>query len=239
MAERFNDNRYNPQELIKGLQETAVPLNQSGIEFTERTSSLQSKAEDMIANTWGIQEIDHLYILPIFDKNGDLVDMLARVYFNTKDVQDGDIVRVGYGKPSNNGKPNVLDYVGGGTTSSGDFRTSDKFKRTFAALALSDDDRLHVKSIKENPYVAVLDLDINALMQTILQIDANAPYNFKFLGAARLGGEDYNVLISKHIDLGSGKRGRHRGNRMNYAELDRAFAKQNSKYGNGGDGRRF
>ena len=239
MAERFNDNRYNPQELIKGLGETAVPLNLKGYMYEERTSQLQAKAEDMIANTWGIQEIDHLHLLPLFDKNGNLVDMLARAYFNTKDVQDGDIVRVGYGKPTNAGKPNVLDYVGGGATSSGDFRTSDKFKKTFAALALSDDDRLHVKSIKENPYVAVLDLDIAATMQTILQIDNSAPYDYRFIGGTRINSDDYKVLFVKYIDLGQGKRGRHRGNRMNYAELDRAFAKQNSKYGNGGDGRRF
>lgn len=237
---RFNQNQYNPEELIAGLERTAVPLNKAGLLFREKTSSLQAKVEDMIANTWGIQEIDHVFILPIFDKNGNLEDVLCRAYFDTKDVSNGDIVRTGRGRVTNNGgKFSVVQYMGGAATAAGDFQLSDNFKKIFAAVALSDDDRLHVNAIKDNPNVAVLDIDTNALLSVVLGIDDNnSPYNFSILDAARINNDDYMLLFTKHIETGAGKRGRHKGRRINYNDLDRQFAKQNARYSSG-NGRHF
>lgn len=235
---RFNHNQYNPEELIAGLDKTAVPLNKVGNLYREKTSSLQAKIEDMIANTWGITEIDHIYILPIFDRNGNLEDVLCRAYFDTKDVSNGDIVRTGRGRVSNSGKLNVVQYMGGAATSTGDFQLSDHFKKAFAVVALSDDDKLHVNSIKDNPNVAVLDIDINAILSIALAIDESTPYNFSVLDAVRINNDDYSIMLTKHIETNSGKRGRHKGRRINYNELDKAFAKQNARYQNNG-GRNF
>lgn len=239
-SNRFNQNQYNPEELIAGLDRTAVPLNKVGNLFREKTSSLQAKIEDMIANSWGITEIDHIYILPIFDRNGNLEDVLCRAYFDTKDVSNGDIVRTGRGRVAgSSGRLNVVQYMGGAATSSGDFQLSDRFKKTFATVALSDDDRLHVNSIKDNPNVAVLDIDVNAILSVALSIDESTPYNFSILDAVRINNDDYNIMFTKYIETSSGKRGRHKGRRINYNELDKAFAKQNARYNQNNGGRNF
>lgn len=236
---RFNQNQYNPEELIAGLDRTAIPLNKVGNLFREKTSVLQTKIEDMIANTWGINEIDHIYILPLFNRNGDLEDVLCRAYFDTKDVVEGDIVRTGRGRVPNSGKFNVVQYMGGAATSTGDFQLSDHFKKVFAAVALSDDDKLHVNSIKDNPNVAVLDIDVNAILAVALTIDESMPYNFRILDGVKIGNDDYSVMLAKYIETNSGKRGRHKGRRTNYNELDRAFAKQNARYNQNNGGRNF
>lgn len=236
---RFNQNQYNPEELVKELDHTAIPFNRAGNLYREKTSSLQAKLEDMIANSFGIQEIDHIFILPIFDKNNNLEDVLCRAYFDTKDVSNGDIVRTGRGRVSNGGRFNVVQYMGGAAVATGDFQLSDKFKKVFAAVALSDDDKLHVNSIKDNPNVAVLDIDTNAILSVALAIDdSNSPYNFSILDATRINNDDYMLLFTKHIETGAGKRGRHKGRRINYGELDRAFAKQSARY-NSGNSRHF
>lgn len=237
---RFNQNQYTPEELIEGLTKTAVPLNQSGIIIRERVSALQTKIEDLIANTWGIAEIDHVYLSVVTDRNGVLRDILTRAYFNTYDVTNGDIVRTGRGKTNNKGVFNAVEYMGGAAVATGDFQLSDKFKKSFAAVALTDDDKLDVRSLENNPGIGILDLDTRAIMSVVLLIDEASPYNFEIPSAQNVGSNndpEYILKIEKYIDLSSRKRGRHKGRRVNYAEHDKAFAKQNARYTD--NGRRF
>lgn len=227
----YNNNQYDPQSLLDGLGKCAIPQNQVGHVFREKTSSLQGKIEDLFANTCGIAEIDHVFIVPKFGKNGELENMLCRAYFCTSGNGDGDIWRVGSGKRNVNGRPTVIGLMGGAVSDSGDFDFSDKFKKVFAPLCLSENDKLEVFAVQGNKDIASINLDFFAVMAMALAIEPSSPYNFSILDAKPAGGKnDYQLLYTKYIDLGGSRKGRHKNRRVNYAELDSEFAKQDSNY---------
>lgn len=235
---RFNQNQFDPRSLLDGLDKIAVPQNKVGNLYREKTSKLQGLFEDLIANTYGIQEIDHVFIAPKLNRDGSLANIYCRAYFNTRDVTNGDIVRTGIGAP-NGKRMTVVQMLGGAASGSGDFELSDKFKSVFAPLALSEDNnKLIVHAVPGSKDYACLDIDFFAMMSLALGISSNDPYDFSIITAKPLGGDDFLLLYSKFIEVGSGKRGRHKGRQINYKELDKEFARQNNHYSNGGD-RRF
>lgn len=235
--QRFG-NQYDPQSLLEGLSKVTVPQNKVGEMFREKTSSLQVKIEDMLANTYSISEIDHVFIAPRINKNGQLTDIFCRAYFDTQNVTNGNIVRKGFGTASGGKRQTAVALMGGAVTTTGDFELSDQFKKVFAPLALSDDDKLHVNAVPRNKDFACIDLDFFAVMSLMLAIGPNDPYNFSVVDAKPISKDDYVLLYSKFIETSSGKRGRHKGRRINYQDLDREFARQNEAYASN-NGRSF
>lgn len=232
-------NQYDPQSLMTGLDKVTVPQNQVGKVFREKTSALQVKIEDMIANTYQIGEIDHVFIAPRINKNGQLTDIFCRAYFDTQNVTDGNISRKGFGSVTGGKRQTAVALMGGAVATTGDFDLSDNFKKVFAPLALSDDDKLHVNAVPRNKDFACLDLDFFAVMSLMLAIGPNDPYNFSVLEAKPINKDDFVLLYTKFIETGSGKRGRHKGRRINYQDLDREFARQNEAYASNNGGRSF
>lgn len=233
-------NRYNqdftPESLLNGCDKTCIPMNKVGNVYRMKGSVLQASFEDMVVNTYHIDEIDHVAIMPKFDRNQNVQAILCRAYFDTKDVSNGDIVRKGYGAASGGGSSQtILPFIGGATTGQGDFELSKHFKEVFTPLSISDDDQLRVGSIPRNRNIACLDIDFFAFMTLALGIESDSPYDFTVLGVEPIGSKgngDYLYLISKYIDTRSGKRGRHKKNRVDYATLDREWANSNDAYSN-------
>lgn len=241
--QKYNANQYNKEDLLEGLDDISIPMSKKGNIYTIRLKELQQSLELCFVSTYGIDETDHVVILLKYDRNDDLVNALARVYFNTKGVTNGNIVRKGFGVANGGTAGTILQFVPGATFGGdGDFTTSDLFKEVFAPLAVSrGDEALYVGSIPNNDYIACVDLDFKAVSAFALNISETSPYNFSLLSAKPLGGGDHLLLFGKYIDTTSGIRGRHRRkNNVNYAALDREFAKQNDiYYGNGGNKRQF
>ena len=230
----YNPKQFSAEELVAGLEKVAIPLNKAAINYREKTSALQVKLEDLIANTFGISEIDHVFVMPKISRDGQLQTVLCRAYFNTQNVTSGNIVRRGVGS-AKGGTRTILDLAGmGAATGSGDFELSDQFKAVFAPLSPYDDGQLKVGSIPRNRDIACVDIDFFAIMTMALGIDSNAPYDFSILSAEPIGrGDDYVLLISKYISTNNGKRGRHKGSRVDYNSLDKEWSKQNNAYASG------
>lgn len=84
-----------------------------------------------------------------------------------------------------------------------------------------------------NKDVATINIDFFAIMAAALGIEPNSPYNFSILDAKPTGAKnDYMLLYTKFIDVGNNRRGRHKNRRVNYSELDSAFARQENNYNN-------
>ena len=240
----YSNVSFKPEDLIAGLTQTAVPLSQVGLVFKEKISILQSKVEDLIANTFGIEEIDHVFIYPDIERNGTICQIVCRAYFNTKGVTKGNIVRAGNGTATNNGQPTILSLMGSNVNQGG-FDVSDDFKKKFAALQAQTDDKsnkLKIYGIKGNRDIAVLDLDFFAVMSVVLGIGSDSPYDYSVLSVSPIGSgnnPDYTILISKFIDAGNRNKGRRKNRNVDYTSLDREFSNKVSGGRNNNNGRSF
>lgn len=228
---QYMQTTYDAATLAEGLDTLNIQLNKNSSGYKEKLSNLQALLESMVEYTFGIREIDHIGILPKFDRNKKLTTVLCRAYFDTRGVVDGNIKRKGAGTGGNN---TILSMLGGAIAGDGDFEVSDQFKKIFAPLSAYDDNKLHIDSIPRNPNIACVDLDFFAVMTLALNIKADDPYNFTILGAEPIGkGDDFMMSFTKYIDIRPGKRGR-RNKGINYGSLDREWAKQNDAYAQSG-----
>lgn len=225
-------NQYDATSLVEGLMDVSPSCNMHSVGFRDKKSKLEVDLESIIAGTLGVDEIEHLAIMPRFTRDGRLTDILCRAFFNTEGIAEGNIVRKGSGSMVKSNRSTILDLVdGGGIIGGGDFEISDNFKKVFSPLLINSEGKFIINSIPQNRYIAVLDLDFNALMCLLLKIKSDSPYNFTILDVKPVDNNDFIMIYSKFIDTGSRRRNRKgRNSRVNYQDLDREWAKQTNAY---------
>lgn len=202
-------------ELLRGLDQTTIPLRRVGSEFEGTTSVIASQIVDMMNNTYRIQECDHTFMYPVRNEKGHICDFDLYLYFNTKGGTN--IKRAGSkGQRTNtngNGGVDLRDFLGG-KSSTGGFVLNDTFKTVIGSIAiLDDDDRIVVEAEKDNPNSAVVKCDFFKVVALVLGIEHDDPYDFNIISCSPInnGGRealDYNLSIIKRISMNQNRRGR-------------------------------
>jgi hypothetical protein len=237
MSQNFNNNMYKPEQLIAGLTETGIPMNQLLAGFRETSTSLTKKIIDLIQNTFGIAEIDNVVIVPEVRRGGnDLCDIKCAAYFNTslRDINTRNITRVGKGNSLGNGDGRINAVIASGRQydgASGDFNVTDDFKKQMLPIAAdTDGNKLKLKAVPSNKNIAYLELDFMAVIGAALSIGPKDPYDFSILSCEVLKNgnnrdelPEYQLIIVKFIDTNSSRRGHHKSSSVNYSAIARDF----------------
>lgn len=224
-----NENRnyrgFTKEDLVNGLTEVAIPIDLSGAIFTMDTPTLGSQLMSMIDESFGISEIDHIYIYPKYEK-GQIVDFGLTMYFLANKNGSGDISRVSGGQKKNNRGGLDLSAFINNRTSTGNFNLSDKFKTHIGSLAVLDKEgNIVIHADKDMPQLAVVEGDFFKIMSVALKVDETSPYDFVITDCQPINNSknccDYKMKIMKEIQPVKKKSKR---SSINYDYRDRAFA---------------
>lgn len=219
------------QEKIAKLQETSIPMDPIGAFFSISTTTLANKIVDMMANSFGIQECDHVFIKPEKSRDGRLNGFGVWMYFDTGRTRGNgnwSIRRQGV-----SGKGNKARDLGGGRIDlsgafgaksfTGGFELSESFKKTIGSITiLNDNNQIVVRADAQNKQIAVVELDFFKLISICLGIDTNSPYDYAIVDCLPKNNSkdclDYELQILKEIRKGDQRRGK---SGMNYEFRDR------------------
>lgn len=223
--ENKNYRGFTKEDLVKGLTEVSIPLDISGAIFTMDTPTLGSQLMSMIDETFGISEIDHIYIYPKYEK-GQINDFGLTMYFLANKNGQGDISRLSGGQRRNNRGSLDLSAFINNRTSTGNFKISDKFKTHIGSLSVLDKDgNIVIHTDKDMPQLAVVEGDFFKIMSLALGVDETSPYDFVITDCQPINNSknccDYRMKIMKEIQPVKKKSKR---SSINYDYRDRAFA---------------
>lgn len=240
----MNENRNETVQItvpkaVAGLFDTAVTLPITFLGFTDNTKALGNKIVDMIANTYNIPEIDYVYMGPIIDNAGKVVDFDMTLYFDTSRTrsQKANISRLG-----GNGRKGINRMANGGIDGrslvcnrlrNGGYELSDTFISCLGGVAVLDDDgNIIVNADEDDPRIATVDVDFFKMMAIVLGIPANSIYDFAIISTTPMNNSkdciDYNLIIGKEIGSGNGVR-RSGKSGTNYANRARKKAAANRR----------
>lgn len=224
---------YSYKALLEGCTTTTVSLNQTGAIFLETTTQLADKLADVIENTFGITEIDRVFISIDADTNTKQISS-ASVLLCFDPTNGRHITK--YGNRNKGKSKSLLDKIPY-AASNGTYELSDTFKKCIGALlpdSAYDNDEFPVFEHPENNRVACVEVDIDAVMCLLLNIEPNSPYACNLMFAnqtdVRDGLAEYAVIFSKFIDISGRKRKSKRNNNINYTSIGKSFG--GSKGGN-------
>ena len=245
--EKFNENQFSQSKLIEGLDTVSIPMNRSGAEYTITATKLGECIKSIISDNLGITEVVHVSIYPEVDRSGSLCNMYCKAFFDTTGRDGNNIVKAGFNtgggnRNNNNGKTNLLEIAGGNIVPNGSYKLSDTFKSVMFTLCnVPDGKPLPIRNMKNQKNIAELDLDFNAVMCIALGIDDKAPYDFSVIQVEQHNNgndvTDFELLISKYIDLSTNNRRRNRRNGIDFYNIDKQF--MNNGFSGGRGNRRF
>lgn len=227
MANENNRNYrgFTKEDLVNGLTDVAIPIDISGAIFTMDTPTLGSQLMSMIDETFGISEIDHIYIYPKYEK-GQITDFGLTMYFLASKNGQGDICRLSGGQKKNNRGSLDLSAFLNNRTGSGQFILSDNFKKCIGSLsALDKDGNIIIRADKDMPQLAVVEGDFFKIMSVAMKVGETDPYDFVITDCQPINNSknccDYKMKIMKEIQPVKKKSKR---SSINYDYRDRAFA---------------
>lgn len=220
------------QERIEGLDKTNIPLTKSGTYFVETTTNLANKIVDMMVNTYGITECDHVFMHPVKSKDGRVVDFQLYMYFNTnrsRGSQTWSIRRFGGDNKGNRARDlgnGRVDLSGafGTKTSNGGFELSESFKKTVGAVAVLNDNRqIVVRADKKDRSIGIVECNFFDILAMCLDIKTDDPFDFAIVECTPASGGrnsdlDYELQIIKHLTKNGQRRGK---SGVNYEFRDR------------------
>ena len=223
--EQFNERQFTPEGLLEGLLTTAAPFKTVGVEFVETTESLAAKIVDVFDETFGIHEIDHCLLYPRRNKQGQVVDFDAVLYFNTaKGGNNKTIKRVGDNQNSRrqDGRTNLMALVGQ-RTQSGAFDISDEFKKAIAPYAeLDNNGNIVVFADEHRKEIAMVEANFFKLLAMLLDIKSTDSYDFTVADCTPVNNREdclnFRLIIVKEI-LPDNRRRNKSG--INYDAMDR------------------
>lgn len=232
---------YSYKSLIEGCTSTAVSLNQTGVVYLETTTQIADKLADIIENTFGISEIDRVFIdLDVDSKTQQVLGANVLLCFDPYNGRD--IVK--YGGRNGRGKTRTFVDRIPYAASNGTYELSSNFKKFIGSLlpcTAFDEDEFPVFEHPENSRVACVEVDIDAVMALILSIEPSSPYACNLMFASptdvRDGLQEYAVIFSKFIDISNRKRKSKRNNNINYTSIGKSFANKGNGHNNHNNGR--
>lgn len=235
MANNYNGNRngFTKEEVIHNLTDLAIEMSLSGIILSMDTPSLANNLVNLIDESYGITEIDHIYIYPKYEK-GIISDFGVVMYFAAGRNGEGNISRnsARSNNRNNNNDIDLTQFVSNKMTTGG-FSTTQNFKSKIAPLSeLDRDGNLVIRADKDRPEIAMIDGDFFKLMSLALKIGNNDPYDFQIVSCDPLNNKkdcvDYRLQIIKEV-VPTKKKSK-RNNSINYDYRDRMIAQRYGKH---------
>lgn len=223
--------RLTKEEIREGYERIAPGLDDGGRICHGKTSKLVEEIDDQFS-AGGLQQVENILIRPRF-KRGDhsmATGIDAAVVFNLSGGSD-----IRYMGATDDGNFNVaiarqqaLFKSAGISQSTGDYTTSDTFKKIMGSLALEFDDRNQIVIRKPSidggrnnnaKNLAIVLVDGMELLRMALRIKENDPYNFKVSNVERLNADEYYFTFWYFYDANY-RRGKNRKNRnIDYQRL--------------------
>lgn len=247
-------NPYDPEELKKGLaQAPLVPMDYVGPMWRTTCSALGANIVDFFHERFGIQTMVSCRVIPeINRRDGVVTDIRCDASFDasttvTDDSGKSVSAEIWLNGSGNTGTRTILQYKQQ-RTASGKFGTNDLFKKTFGQLAMEydDDDNIIIREapaemVKKDHRLAnyaFLALDFFAIMNIVLGITSNSPFDFNvdFNHSQRQidGHEDCKMIITKFV-------GKKKNRNFKYSNVDPNIVIESidAVFGNGNGGRRY
>lgn len=223
---------------VAGLFETTVTMPVAFLGFTDNTKSLGNKIVDMIATTYNIPEIDYVFMGPIMDNTGKVVDFDMTLFFDTSRTrgQKSNISRLsnGNGRGVNRTQNGGFDARGlvCNRMRDGGYTLSDNFTACLGGVAILDEDgNIIVNADEDDARIATVDVDFFKMMAIVLGIPSNSIYDYAIISTTPMNNSkdciDYNLIIGKEI--GSGNNSRRSKSGTNYANRARKRAAANRR----------
>lgn len=227
---------YSYKSLIEGCTDTSASLNQTGVVYLETTTQLADKLADIIENTFGITEIDRVFI--DIDADTNTKQVLGANVLLCFDPSNGQHIRkYGRGK-GQGGSRTLLDKIPY-AASNGTYELSETFKQVIGSLlpaSAYDNNEFPVYEHPENNRVACVEVDIDAVMCLLLNIKHDSPYACNIMYAnqtdVRDGLAEYALIFSKFIDISGRKRKSKRNNNINYTSIGKSFGSKGHRSNN-------
>lgn len=243
----MSNNNTHGKNLVEGLA-PAIEVSQVGSVFQDTTQGLAAKIADEFRTTYGIAELDNVIITPRLAKNSvGIADVMVKFYFNTKEVQgqgEQNIFYRGKGKNQNAGGGRINMISSSGSTGSGQYGTSDKFKKIFTPICKVNDQGKAIMAIKSVPQaqnIAELEVDFNSVLCIVLGITSDDSYDFAILNWTPIPNtSNFSVMVMKYIVAGGGRKGKNSG--INYARIEQESLRRfnnGGHQGNNGGGRSY
>ena len=214
----FNKNQFN-----ECVDSVSIPMNLTGIVIKDTTNSLADKIVNLFVSEFDIPELEHCLFYPVRDKNGELIDFDAVLYFNTNiGGKLKNIYKVGSnGGRTNDGRVDLMSLAGS-RTANGAFNINDKFRKAFATVANTDrDGNIIIKAVADAPHIATVECSFFRLMALCMGIGSNDPFDFTVAECYPLnnngGSPDFGLVIVKEMVSGHGRRAK---SGTNYSALD-------------------
>lgn len=211
--------------LVQGCLQTAIPIAPIGAIYRETTTSIANKVVDMLNNTFGIIEADHVFMYPVSDKTGRIVDFNMVIYFNCANNRGGNYtIRRMNGKANNyNGGRLDLTGLAGAQMGNGGFEMTPDFKKRIASIAcLDDNNNIVVKPDPNHNMVAVIQCDFFKVIALCLGISPDDNYDFSILDCQPFRNNadslDFTLIFTKEIRTENRRRGK---DGINYEYSDR------------------
>ena len=213
---------FDKRQLEGCIDGVSIPMSLTGIVMKDTTSALADKIVNLFVSEFDIPELEHCLFYPVKDKNGEIIDFDAVLYFNTNiGNKVKNIYKVGTnGGRTNDGRVDLM-RLAGSRTASGAFNINDKFRSTFASVAQTDrDGNIVIKAVSETPHVAIVECNFFRLLALCFGISSNDPYDFTVAECVPINGNgapDFGLVIVKEMITGHNRRVK---SGTNYAALD-------------------
>lgn len=230
----LSESQFTKEGVLEGLVTTSVPMKMVGVEYVETTDSLSAKIVDMIDTSYGISEIDHCFMYPLKNREGQVVDFEVKLYFNTeKPCKEKNLTRIGGSSDrAQGGGVNLMQYVTS-RGASGAFSPSNNFKKVMSAIAkLKDGNNIIIEEEPHNKNIAIVRADFFKLVGMLLNVRHNDPFNFVVADCQPTTNRDdcinFRLVIVKEIMPEDRRRNNRSG--INYDALDRKSFQSSNKY---------
>lgn len=250
MAKQNNDNQTNPfdpETLRIGLDKPPlVEMEYVGPMYKTTCSTFGAEIVDMFNTRMSIESARFCHIFPVIDRRGGVVtDVKTVMAFNAAMPGSKEIWINGRGGNSGkNGKKLITDYRPQ-RTASGKYGTGNEFRKIIGALAANFDDsgnviinepsQEQVDQDRRFRDLAYIEVDFGALMNLVLQIEDNDPFDFAvdfgYSQRKNHGHEDCLMTVSKFV-------GKRKTKTFKYREFDTNVMTSGIESMFGGDGRR-
>ena len=217
---------------IDRLVKPVIPVDPIGAIYRITTTKLADHAVDLINNTLGIEELDHIFISPEFDENGKIADFIAAAGFNTsRNTKEWSIRRLGKSSAGNNnskdGRIDLLPFLGS-RTSTGGFEMSGRFKEVFGAIAETNNNGdITVKAGERDPRMAIVDLDFFKLVGLCFGVQQKDNFDFSIEQCRAVRNEssntEYVLEVKKYISHNNSSRGK---SGMDYTAMDQQYRRK-------------
>lgn len=226
----MND-KFNKENLLKGLTETSVALNQTGVIFTESGTNLCAKIEQLFADRLQINEFAYAALKPTL--RGNIIEDMKMYFFFDSTRPGKDFNRGG----KSNGNMDTIDEYLSATSETGAFVLSEHFKTCIGPLVMKEDPNqkyIKIEAVPSNKAAGAIEVDVLKVMELLLGIKEDDPYSFNLLFGQIVqnqGGTDSIIVFSKTIFTTK------QNNRPSSFDFSRAAERflGNSNGGNGGN----